>query len=136
MKSLFEPHLNLVGKVLDMQLERQNVVASNIANLKTPGYRARKLEFEKELQEAMATNVRGRIRRTDPRHLPGPFDLNDVNAAPTLEFKPKVVHGEDRVDLDKEMALMAKTTLQYTALTSIMRSSFEGINKIITEGQK
>ncbi len=48
MKSLFESHVNLLGKVMDMQLQRQNVVMSNVANLKTPGYKARNLEFEDE----------------------------------------------------------------------------------------
>ncbi len=136
MKSLYEPHLGLVGKVLDMQLERQNVVASNIANLKTPGYRPRKLEFEKELQNALALDVRGKLRRTDERHIPGVFDVDNVDSECIKTFKPRIVNGEDRVDLDKEMAVMAKTTLHYNALASIMRSSFEGLNKIITEGQK
>ena len=136
MKSLFEPHLNLVGKVLDMQLERQNVVASNIANLKTPGYRPRKLEFEEELQNAMALDTQGKLRRTDPRHIPGTFDVDEFGSESIRTFKPRIVHGEDRVDIDKEMALMAKTTLHYSALTSVIRSNFEGINKIITEGQK
>ena len=34
MKSLFETHLNLVGRVMDMQLQRQNVVMGNVANVK------------------------------------------------------------------------------------------------------
>ena len=46
------------------------------------------------------------------------------------------MHGEDRVDLDKEMATMAKTNLHYSALTTVIRSKFEGLKQIITEGQK
>ena len=48
MKGLFETHLNLVGRVMDMQLQRQNVVMSNVANVKTPGYKPLELEFEKK----------------------------------------------------------------------------------------
>ena len=47
-----------------------------------------------------------------------------------------MVHGEDRVNLDKEMVKMAKNNLQYTALAQITKSSFEGIRNIITEGSK
>ena len=39
-------------------------------------------------------------------------------------------------EVDKEMATMAKTSLHYSALTSVIRSKFEGLKNIITEGQK
>ena len=136
MKSLFEPHVGLMGKVLDMQLQRQNVVTSNLANLKTRGYQPRKLEFEKELQSALGLDAKGELSRTNAKHIPGEFDVNGFDADLDLAFKPRIVHGEDRVNLDKEMATMAKTQLHYSALTTVMRSNFEGIRNIITEGQK
>ncbi len=136
MKSLFEPHLLLSGKVLDMQLQRQNLVGSNIANLKTPGYRARKLDFEEKLQAALGTDAKGKMSLTDEKHMPMTFDPNKFGPDWDLAFKPRVVHGEDRVDLDKEMAVMAKTSLTYSALTSVIRSGYDGLKQIITEGQK
>ena len=136
MKSLFDSDIGLVGKVLDMQLQRQNVVTSNLANVKTPGYKARKVMFEDELQKALGLNATGRMTRTDEKHIPTVFDPKDFKADWDLAFKPRVIHGEDRVDLDKEMATMAKTNLQYSALTTIVRSKFEGLKTIIQEGQK
>ena len=47
-----------------------------------------------------------------------------------------MVHGEDRVNLDKEMTKMAKATLQYNALTTVVSKGFEGIKTIIQEGSK
>ncbi len=136
MKGLIEPHVNLVGKVMDMQLQRQNVVMSNIANVKTPGYKPRILEFEDDLQAALNLDSKGKISRTHEKHIPGGFNANTFNADWDQELKPRVVHGEDRVNLDKEMTTMAKTSMQYNALTTIMRSSFDGIKQIITEGAK
>jgi flagellar basal-body rod protein FlgB len=136
MKSLIEPHVNLVGKVMNMQLQRQNVVMSNVANVKTPGYKPRVLEFEDDLQAALNLDSRGKISRTHEKHLPGGFDLDDFNATWDKELKPRIVHGEDRVNLDKEMAAMAKTSMQYNALTTVMKSSFDGIKQIIAEGGK
>ena len=136
MKSLFEPNIGLIGKVLNMQLERQNVVAGNLANLKTPGYRARKLEFEKELQDAIGLDAKGKMSLTDERHMPVVFNPDAFGADCEQAFRPRVVHGEDRVNLDTEMATMAKTNLRYSALTSVIRSRFEGLRTIITEGQK
>lgn len=136
MKSLFDADIGLVGKVLDLQLQRQNVVTSNMANIKTPGYKARKVMFEDELQAALGLEAKGKMSRTDQKHMPSSFDANGFSADWGTAFKPRIVHGEDRVDLDKEMALMAKTNLHYSALTTVMRSKFEGLRQIITEGQK
>ena len=136
MKSLIESHVNLVGNVMNMQLQRQNVVMSNVANLKTPGYRPRVLEFENQLQAALNMDVKGKITRTHEKHFPGSFDPTTFSAELGKELKPRIVHGEDRVNLDKEMALMAKTSLQYSAMATVMKSNFEGLKNIITEGGK
>ena len=136
MKSMFDANIGLVARVLDMQLQRQNVVASNMANINTPGYRARTLMFEQELQAALGLDARGNMTRTDPRHMPVVFDPRGFGPDWKKAFKPRIVHGEDRVDLDKEMAAMAKTSLHYSALTTIVRSRFEGLRQIITEGAK
>ena len=136
MKSLIEPHVNLVGKVMNMQLQRQNVVMSNLANVKTPGYKPRVLEFEDELQSALNLDAKGKISRTHENHIPSAFDPTSFNATWDSELKPRVVHGEDRVNLDKEMTVMAKTSLQYSTMATIMKSSFDGIKQIITEGGK
>ncbi len=136
MKSLFEPHLNLVGRVMDMQLQRQNVVMSNVANVKTPGYKPLKLEFEDQLQAALNTDARGKLSRTNEQHMPAAFDPEGFGPEWEKAFKPRVVHGEDRVNLDKEMAAMAKTTLQYNTMTAVVKSGFEGIKTIIQEGAK
>jgi flagellar basal-body rod protein FlgB len=135
-KSLFDSDIGLVGRVLDMQLQRQNIVSSNLANLKTPGYRPRILSFEDELQAALGLDAKGKLSRTSRGHLPALFNPEGFSAEWAEAFKPRVVHGEDRVNLDKEMAVMAKSSLHYGALTSVMRSKFEGLRNIITEGQK
>ena len=136
MKSLMESHLGLVGKVMNMQLQRQNVVMSNVANVKTPGYKPRVLEFEDDLQSALNLDSKGKISRTNEKHIPSGFDVNNFNANWDQELKPRIVHGEDRVNLDKEMATMAKTSLHYNALATVIKSGFEGVKQIIAEGGK
>ena len=136
MKSLFGSHIELTSRVLDMQLQRQNMINGNIANIKTEGYRPRKVEFEKELQSALGLDVRGKMSRTQDGHMPSVFDANSFSATSEIAFKPRIIYGEDRVSIDKEMADMAKTQLQYNALASVIRSNFEGLKTAITEGQK
>ena len=136
MKSMFTPTSGLVGKVMNMQLKRQNVVMSNIANVRTPDYRPRVLEFEKELQAALDLDARGRLSRTHSGHMPSVFDPESFGPEWDKKFVPRQSHGEDRVDLDKEMALMAKTSLQYNTLTTVIRQHFESVRNVITEGAK
>ena len=136
MKSIVEPHVRLIGTVMDMQLQRQNVIMGNIANVNTPKYKPRELEFEAELQSALNLDAKGKVARTAEGHMPAAFDPDGFGPEWSKQFTPRVVHGEDRENLDKEMVKMAKNNLQYTALAQITKSSFEGIRNIITEGSK
>ncbi|OIO04080.1 MAG: flagellar basal-body rod protein FlgB [Desulfovibrionaceae bacterium CG1_02_65_16] len=136
MKGLFERHIDVVEKVLDLRLERQNVVMSNIANVSTPKYKARKLTFENDLQNALNLDGRGRMVKTDPRHMPFDFDVNGFQGKGITEFKPRMVYGEDVVDLDKEMAAMAKNSMMYNALSDIEAKNFTSLQSVISEGGK
>ena len=136
MKSLFNMQVGLVGKVMDMQLQRQNVIAGNIANVETPNYKPRELTFEKELQSALGLDARGEMTRTESAHMPTVFRPDSFGPEWDMAVKPRVVHGEDRVNIDKEMAKHAKNQLQYTALTQVMTKSFEGLNTIIQDGKQ
>ena len=136
MKSLFNMQVGLVGKVMDMQLQRQNVIAGNIANVETPNYKPRELSFEKELQSALNLDARGEMTRTEAGHMPTVFRPDSFGPEWDLAVKPRIVHGEDRVNIDKEMAKHAKNQLQYTALTQVMAKSFEGLNNIILDGKQ
>lgn len=136
MKSLYEPQVGLVSKVLDLQLQRQNVIMSNIANVNTPKYQVRTLEFEGELQKALGLDMQGRVTRTNPEHLPTTFNPEGFSGDLSKTFKPRVAYGEDRVNLEKEMTKMAKVNLQYNALTQIIKGNFDGLKTVITEGSK
>jgi len=136
MKALFEDHILVTQKVLDLRLQRQNVVMANIANVTTRDYKARKLAFEEDLQTALKLDARGKMTRTDAKHMPSEFDINGFQGKGLTEYKPRVVHGEDVVDLDKEMGAMAKNTLMYNALTDIMAKNLTGLQTAIQEGSK
>jgi len=136
MKGLFEGHFGVVEKVLDMRLQRQNVVMANIANVNTPKYKARKLVFEEDLQAAMQLDAKGKMARTNDKHLPSVFDVNGFAGKGVTEYKPRTVYGEDVVDLDKEMADMAKNSMMYNALSDIIAKNFSGLQTVISEGGK
>lgn len=136
MKSLFSSHLDVVAKVMDFQLQRQNIVSSNLANLNTPGYKARRLEFEKDLQAALGIADSGAVARTHPDHLPGSFAVDSTQASVTKSLMPRVVQGVDNVDLDTEMAVMAKNNLIYTTLSQVIAKGYSGLKQTIQDGGK
>ncbi|NJB69234.1 flagellar basal-body rod protein FlgB [Desulfobaculum xiamenense] len=134
MKSLFGSHINLTAKVLDMRLMRQNVVMSNLSNITTPNYKVQRLEFEKDLQAALDLDARGKMTRTQADHIPHVFEAGQFGPDLASNLKHRVIHGEDNVDLDKEMSIMAKNSLAYNALTTVIKKNFEGMTNIISEG--
>ncbi|BBD09343.1 flagellar basal body rod protein FlgB [Desulfovibrio ferrophilus] len=136
MKSLFGTHIQLTGKVLDMRLMRQNVVMSNLANITTPNYKAQRLTFEEDLQSALNLDARGKMSRTAGAHVPSVFSSDSFGADLEKGFKHRVIHGQDNVDLDKEMSVMAKNTLMYNALTTVLKKNFEGLTTLISEASK
>ncbi|MCL1890154.1 MAG: flagellar basal body rod protein FlgB [Desulfovibrionaceae bacterium] len=136
MKGLFTNEVRLVGKVMSMELKRQNVITGNMANVHTPGYKPRELAFEKELQAALGLDMTGRVARTDKQHIPAVFDPESFGPEWEKAFKPRIIHGEDRVNIDKEVTKMAKNSLHYNALTQVIKANFDGIKNTITEGSR
>jgi flagellar basal-body rod protein FlgB len=133
---MFSNNIGLLGKVMDLHLERQNLVMSNMANQDVPAYKARRLEFEKQLQSALNIDDRGKVTRTSAGHMPSVFRANGFEGDLEMGWKPQVVQGLDSVDMEKEMSIMAKNTLMYNALTDLTKKDFEGLQKVITDGGK
>lgn len=136
MKTMFPRHMDVTAKVMDFQLQRQNIVSSNLANINTPGYKARTLEFEKDLQAALDLSDSGAVSRTHSQHMPSKFSVDDTEASVVKDLAPRVVQGLDNVDLDKEMAAMAKNNLLYATLATVIQKNFAGLKQAIQEGAK
>lgn len=135
MKTLFEPHMDLTKKVMDLRLQRQNLVIANISNINTPNYKPRRLDFEEKLQKALDLDARGKMARTDQEHVPATFNAKGFSGDWEKEFKPRAEHGQDSVDLDKEMAILSKNTMLYDALAMIVKGGYQGINKVINDSK-
>lgn len=136
MRELFEKHIHLTSKVMDLQLQRQNIVTGNISNINTPQYRARRLEFENTLQSALNQDARGKMTRTQKRHLPAVFNPDGFQGESFKNFKAREIYGQDSVDLDTEMTIMAKNTMMYNALAMVIKKNFSGIQRVIQDGGK
>ncbi len=135
MPGLFDTPIELTGKVMDLRLQRQNLVTANISNINTPNYRPRRLEFEKALQSAVDLDATGRVTRTSSGHMPVAFNAQNFKGNGFKDVEGRYVYGQDSVDLDKEMGELAKNGMVYDALTEVIRKKFDGLNKAIADGK-
>ena len=131
---LFSGSLDVLQKNLDLRLIRHQVLTSNVANAETPGYVAKDIRFEEALQQAVGFTAQDTLRRTNPRHLPQPQGLREVQG--TLVVSPSDDVGRDRnsVSVDREMAELATNTLQYNAAAEILSRMFDQLKRTISDG--
>ncbi|MCM8749715.1 flagellar basal body rod protein FlgB [Thermomicrobiaceae bacterium CFH 74404] len=131
-----DPTLILV-RALDALALRQQVTASNIANVDTPGFRASEVRFESILQRALATRP-GELSlvRTDARHLlAGGIDATDVEPQVVELSNTRLRNDGNNVDVDREMGLLAETTLRYNAVTEALARRLAMQRLIASDGR-
>lgn len=125
MASIFEPSVSALSKSLDLYLLRQAVTADNIANAETPQFKARRVEFEEELKTAIDLGGTSHGSATEAIENVGPRIVED----------PQSEIGQDlnTVDMDREMAVMTKNDIRYSA-TSLAVSKKFGLLKFAISG--
>ncbi len=126
MKIIDEPINLAANKYLDYLSARQKVIASNLANVDTPGFRVKDMTFRKEVLSAIEGN-----------NLPGGQETVeapvDVTAAEVEGLAQK--HDGNNVNLDREMSLMANTTLKYEVMVQMITGRSRIIRTAIRQGR-
>lgn len=116
----------LVYQALDYRSLRQDLIASNIANVDTPFYRPKDIDFEGYLAREKAKaftsqpNLELEMAQTSNKHLT-PKDLDSVGG--TMFFRDGHLARNDgnSVDLDVETSEMGKNSVMYQALTAALK---------------
>src|SRR5689334_9065577 len=101
-----------LGQALDLYESRHRVLAENVANAETPGYRARDLDFGSALARAFEANGDR-----------GPSD----GAEPVVDAHATLKIDGNSVDVDTEMSRMSQNALKILALSQILAKKFAGI---------
>lgn len=132
-KALTMRAINVAQRGLDAAALRQGVIANNIANLNTPGFKANRVNFEDELRRALMKEEEMESITTHPGHIKfgGKPDLVDVS--PEIVGTQDLIYRNDdsSVDLDYEITQMAKNSMMYEALATIISSKFKLIDSVI-----
>jgi len=117
----FGPHEN----ALELRAARSEVLASNIANANTPGYKARDFDFQKALK--LATHQQGGgIERTHPMQLSGNISDIPVQLKYITPFQTGTGDGNS-VDLPSQQTAFAQNAMEYQMSLRFLSGSIKGL---------
>src|SRR5262245_59133023 len=110
--------VDLLARLLDVSGLRHTLIAQNVANVNTPGYRQRAVEFEEALGRALTSGQR----------------------APALAIEPKVVEPQglqergdgNNVDIDVEMGQLSKNTILYRVYGQLLSGKLAMMRSAVT----
>ena len=122
---LFDKTISLLGHTAGYRVDRHNLLTSNLANIQTPGYKTKDINFEQRLQEAMPDRDQIQLVKTNAHHLP----VYDA----TGKIRPQIVSGGE-VDLDLQMAKLTENNLLYVALVQLLGGKYRLIRDTIEQG--
>jgi flagellar basal-body rod protein FlgB len=128
--------LQALTTALNFREMRQELISSNVANANTPGYKAKKLDFEEALARALDVDGQMKMNATDGRHYNvGSGGFN--NLEPEIYDNPNGVVSENgnTVDVEAEMAQMAENKLMYDALVQLINKKM-GIMKYAINSER
>jgi len=121
MNLIESPAINLVSRALDLTSLRQRLVSENMANIDTPGYQTRDIDFASELKRAVAQDN----SEEEASALPVA-----VRTLPGLEQRP----DGNNVSIDRESLLMAQNQLQFQTSVAVLRTEFNRLQLAINGG--
>ena len=113
---LESPLLNMIEQYLNVTSNRHSLVVANMANIDTPAYQTRDVDFRSELQHALLN--------PDGTTMPVVRQVKGLLARP----------DGNNVNLDREGTLLAETQIQYRIGVQLLRSEFHKLMTAINGG--
>jgi len=130
-------NFDYLGRGLAAATMRHEVISNNIANVNTPNFKRSAVNFEDLLAKELHLDNDGRrldMVRTHDRHLPMALP-GKVHAVIEEDGTTTMRVDNNNVDIDIEMAGLAKNQLYYNAMTTELGSFINRMKGVITSGQ-
>ncbi|OGI00740.1 MAG: flagellar basal-body rod protein FlgB [Candidatus Melainabacteria bacterium GWF2_32_7] len=128
---------------------RHNALAANIANADTPGYKRVDVKFEDQLVKIIEknTDIQKEKEKNSAKVMNSANSVvlsNSLNYQEDLykEFKPEISEtgnaaiktDGNNVNIEYEMAELAKNGTKYAAITTMQEKMFSGLRSVIEQG--
>jgi flagellar basal-body rod protein FlgB len=121
-----------LGEVLNFAQARHTVLAGNVANVNTPGYRLRDLseaEFQQRLKDAMTRPASSDLRSTSLAAAEPGDEMRGVRES----LENLIYHDDTNIDLEKQVAEMTKNHLLHNFALTVMTDQFKLLETAISE---
>ncbi len=120
-------YVDILDKAADASWTRENLIANNIANVDTPGYKRQDLEFEELLKDELGRNqyisLDKKVRNANLNHLEPNVFTDYAGYSYRLDG--------NNVDIDVEQVELASEQIKYQALTTSISSEFERMRTVL-----
>ncbi len=119
-------YINVLDKAADASWTRNEIIANNIANVDTPGYKRQDLNFEDELERALGHNkyvtMDQKVANLKEKHLE-PRVVNDYSG-----FSYRM--DRNNVDIDTESVTLAANQVKYQGLMAGLKAEFAHLTTV------
>ena len=114
-----------LGRFLDVDVARYKLIATNMANIDTPGYKARDLDFRQELLRAGSNGT---------EHRDGRLEL--ASFTPVAHRVSGLMERPDgnNVSVERESLLLAETQMKFNLGAQLLKGQFHAISLAINSG--
>ena len=120
-------YVNVLNKAADASWKRENVLANNIANVNTPGYKRRDLNFESALRAELGRckheSLDAKINQTDLDKLNPSVYTDLTNYSYRLD--------KSNVDIDSEEVEFASEQIRYQGITAALNNEFNRMKSVL-----
>ena len=135
--NIFNKTIALLERSLDLRSLNHRVLASNIANMDTPNYKAIELVVAEEMNKNKRSAPSIPMVRTHLKHLPvrnEGMGNKKFRMADPPDFS---LRGDgNTVDVDRTMGKLAKNTMLYNAASQLISGKFRGLKNVINGGRR
>ena len=120
-------YINVLDKAADASWKRESLIANNLANVDTPGYKRQDLDFQsllkKEISNYKYMNLDQKVNRMDLTNLNPEIYTDHANFSYRLDG--------NNVDVDTEQVELASEQIKYQALTTSITSEFNRLQTVL-----
>ncbi|MBD8528807.1 MULTISPECIES: flagellar basal body rod protein FlgB [unclassified Massilia] len=133
-------YLRFNESALSLRAQRQELIASNIANADTPNFKARDIDFASAMQGALAktnANAANPLAATNKGHIQPAADGKALPDGTPVLYRGVVQGAVDgnTVDMDVERNQFADNALRYEAGITMINHQIRGLMAAIQNGQ-
>ena len=122
-------YINVMDKAADASWTRENVIANNIANVDTPGYKREDVDFESALKKELG---RTKYLSLDKRIRSLNSDLDGLCVSPYTDSANYSYRLDgNNVDVDTEQVELASEQLRYELLTTAINEEFSRMKVVL-----